>query len=159
MGRLPPSNLPNRAHIGSKPSHKPSGGPRKVWALGDNTRKSYCQNTNFYLVFCSFLGKLARAAGARAGPSPRMAGGGRAGGGSPVGALLDPKRSQRVLCNLLVWGGGIFRHNLRRDRAQLLPGDGPERAAFRWVNDGYCNHQLADFRGVNDGYSNHCHQT
>ena len=43
MGRLPPSNQPVRAQIEPEPSHEPSGGPRKVWGMGDDTCQSYGQ--------------------------------------------------------------------------------------------------------------------
>ena len=36
--------------------------------------------------------------------------------------------------------GPSFQQNVRVDRTQLLPGDGPQRAGFRWVNDPYTNH-------------------
>ena len=36
MGSLPPSNQPVRAQIEPEPSHEPSGGPRKVWGLGND---------------------------------------------------------------------------------------------------------------------------
>ena len=37
---LPLLNPPVRAHIQPKPAHGPSGGPRNVWGLGDDTRQS-----------------------------------------------------------------------------------------------------------------------
>ncbi len=91
MDSLPPSNLPNRGHSGPKPSHKPSGGPREVWALGDDTWKSYAQNTIFYSVFL-LISSLTRAGGGRAGGPQSPDGGRRARGrGEPFWSPFRPQ--------------------------------------------------------------------
>ena len=59
MGSLPPSNQPVRAQIEPEPSHEPSGGPRKVWGLGDDTCQSYGRNT---VLCCNVWSTTAAAA-------------------------------------------------------------------------------------------------